>query len=181
MTSAEHASGTDRIAEVCDQRGWPDDDIVINVQGDEPLLPPTLIGQVAELVRTKERAALATLAVPIDSPADFGDPNVVKVVTDENGFALLFSRSPIPCDRAGRGQVPRLARRHLGIYAYRVRAIKQLVSTGPVELEKLERLEQLRALHTGMPVAVADACETPGFGVDTPEDLERVRAIFDAG
>lgn len=180
MTSAEHESGTDRIAEVCDQRGWPDGDVVVNVQGDEPLLPPTLIDQVAELLRASPQAALATLAVPIESSADFVDPNVVKVVIDENGHALLFSRAPIPFDRAGSDRISSLARRHLGIYAYRVSALKQLVGTGPVEIEKLERLEQLRALFSGMSIAVADAREIPGFGVDTPADLARVRTIFNA-
>ena len=179
MTSADHASGTDRIAEVCEQRAWPERDIVVNVQGDEPLLPPALIGQVAELLWTHKAAEIGTLAVPLDSKADFHDPNVVKLVTDEDGFALLFSRSPIPHVRSAPDEVPSIARRHLGIYAYRVYALKKLIAAGPVEIETLERLEQLRALYLGMRIAVTDAQEEPGFGVDTPEDLDRVRATIE--
>jgi 3-deoxy-manno-octulosonate cytidylyltransferase (CMP-KDO synthetase) len=184
MTAADHASGTDRIAEVAARRGWTDEDIVVNVQGDEPLLPPILIGEVAGLLTATPGAAIATLATPILSEREFLDPNVVKVVARPDGMALYFSRAPIPWDRDGGGDTPTGAtrlhgcRRHLGIYAYRVAALLALASTAPVEIERRERLEQLRALAIGLAVVVADASELPGPGVDTPEDLARADAIL---
>lgn len=180
LTSADHQSGTDRIAEVAAARGWPERDIVVNVQGDEPLLPAVLIGQVAELLWTRKQAQIATLGVPIQSLEEFLDPNVVKYVADESGIALYFSRAPIPHPRNETTTVPQLARRHLGLYAYRAAALKKLVQAPVAELEKLERLEQLRALHLGMHIAVTDAMENPGHGVDTIEDLDRVRKNFEA-
>jgi 3-deoxy-manno-octulosonate cytidylyltransferase (CMP-KDO synthetase) len=186
MTDAQHASGTDRIAEVARRRGWAEDDIVVNVQGDEPLLPPALIGQVAGLLAATPGAAIATLATPIESDADYRDPNVVKVVSRPDGMALYFSRAPIPWDRDGAAQshagVGRHhgSRRHLGLYAYRVGALLALAGTPPAEIERRERLEQLRALAMGLAIVVADASVSPGPGVDTPEDLSRADAILQA-
>ncbi len=162
------------------------DDIVVNVQGDEPLLPPALIGQVAELLAATPGAAIATLATPIESDADYRDPNVVKVVSRPDGMALYFSRAPIPWDRDGAAQshagVGRHhgSRRHLGLYAYRVGALLALAGTPPAEIERRERLEQLRALAMGLAIVVADASVSPGPGVDTPEDLSRADAILQA-
>jgi 3-deoxy-manno-octulosonate cytidylyltransferase (CMP-KDO synthetase) len=186
MTSASHVSGTDRIAEVAARRGWADGDVVVNVQGDEPLLPPALVGQVAALLGTAPAASIATLATPIDTEADYLDPNVVKVVTRADGMALYFSRAPVPWDRDGSAAVPpradrhRGARRHLGLYAYRVGALRRLAAAPADALERCERLEQLRALGLGIAIVVADALERPGPGVDTPEDLSRVEALLAA-
>lgn len=186
MTAVQHASGTDRIAEVAGQRGWADDSIVVNVQGDEPLLPPALIGQAAELLAGYPAAAIATLAAPLESLAQFLDPNVVKVVARADGQALYFSRAPIPWNRdgapSGFASQARFAgaRRHLGIYAYRVAALRQLAAAPPAELEERERLEQLRALALGLIIQIADAIETPGPGVDTAEDLARVERLMNA-
>ncbi len=181
MTSERHVSGTDRIAEIAGRRGWSGDDIVVNVQGDEPLLPPVLIGQAVNLLIATAGAAISTLAAPIRKEADFLDPNVVKVVTRDDGIALYFSRAPIPFDRdgasAGAG-THRGARRHLGIYAYRVSALRALSAAPQAALERRERLEQLRALAVGLSIVVADAIEVPGPGVDTPEDLARVDALL---
>jgi 3-deoxy-manno-octulosonate cytidylyltransferase (CMP-KDO synthetase) len=184
MTSPRHASGTDRIAEVARRRGWPDGDIVVNVQGDEPLLPPALVGQVAALLAARPDAAIATLAAPIASESEYLDPNVVKVVARPDGMALYFSRAPVPWDRDGAARAPEGsarhlgARRHLGLYAYRVAALKSLAGAPPTELEQRERLEQLRALAMGLAIVVADAVEPPGPGVDTPEDLARAEALL---
>jgi len=180
MTRREHASGTDRIAELAALRGWPADAIVVNVQGDEPLMPPALIGQAAALLANSPGAAIATLATPIATEAEYLDPNVVKVVTREDGQALYFSRAPIPWDRDGAQSVPasvtrhRGARRHLGIYAYCVSALRTLSGAAATTLELRERLEQLRALQMGLAIVVADAVEPPGPGVDTAEDLAHV-------
>ena len=184
MTSAEHASGTDRIAEIAGRHGWSGDDIVVNVQGDEPLLPPVLIGQSVNLLIATAGAAIATLAAPIANEADYLDPNVVKVVTRDDGMALYFSRAPIPWDRDGMVKAQadagrhRAARRHLGIYAYRVSALLALSAAPQAALERRERLEQLRALAMGLAIVVANAIEAPGPGVDTPEDLARVEALL---
>jgi 3-deoxy-manno-octulosonate cytidylyltransferase (CMP-KDO synthetase) len=182
MTRADHQSGTDRIAEVAAQRHWSDDTIVVNVQGDEPRLPAVLIDQVAELLAQTRDADLATLCTPITSLHEFLDPNVVKVVTARGSLALYFSRAPIPWhrDAAPAGLTSQTsilgAQRHLGIYAYRVAALRALTSMAPSDLEVTEKLEQLRALQAGMKIAVGIAREVPGIGVDTPQDLERVRA-----
>jgi 3-deoxy-manno-octulosonate cytidylyltransferase (CMP-KDO synthetase) len=184
MTSPTHASGTDRIAEVARRRGWPDGDIVVNVQGDEPLLPPELVGQVAALLAATPGAGIATLAAPLASEAEYFDPNVVKVVARPDGMALYFSRAPVPWDRDGAGTAPagtarhQGARRHLGLYAYRVAALKALAEAPPAELERRERLEQLRALAMGHAIVVADAMAPPGPGVDTPDDLARAEALL---
>jgi 3-deoxy-manno-octulosonate cytidylyltransferase (CMP-KDO synthetase) len=180
MTSASHPSGTDRIAEVARLMGWPETDVIVNVQGDEPLIPPILISQVAELLQSFPQADLATLATPIRSLREFMDPNVVKVVADLSGRALYFSRAPIPWNRDGASgslmsqRVFTQARRHIGIYAYRVGALLKLSSLPSTVLERSEKLEQLRALEHGFTIQVADAKELPGPDVNTAEDLERV-------
>ena len=180
MTAAAHSSGTDRIAEAAAKLGWAGEDIVVNLQADEPLMPPALIGQAARLLRAHPEAAIGTLAAAIGSVAELLDPNVVKVVTDERGRALYFSRAPIPWDRDGAGPAGQTrttgARRHIGLYAYRVQALQRLSSLPPAPLESCEKLEQLRALANGMCVQVAEAAQRPGPDVNTPEDLERVRA-----
>jgi 3-deoxy-manno-octulosonate cytidylyltransferase (CMP-KDO synthetase) len=183
MTAASHASGTDRIAEVAARRGWPGGDVVVNVQGDEPLLPPALIAQAASLLEASPAAAIATLAAPIATEAEYLDPNVVKVVARPDGMALYFSRAPVPWDRDGAASPARHhgARRHLGIYAYRVSALAALAAAPPAALELRERLEQLRALSIGLAIAVADAVDAPGPGVDTPDDLARVEALLRRG
>ncbi len=181
LTARDHASGSDRIAEVVAHAGWPDDDIVINVQGDEPLIPPDVIRQVGELLQATPAAGIATLATPILSAAEFADPNVVKVVCDAAGFALYFSRAGIPFDRAGAADGLASAQRHLGLYAYRVAALREMVASPPATLEEIEKLEQLRALALGVRIVVDTARELPGPGVDTPEDLARVRAQLSSG
>ncbi|MBL8266635.1 MAG: 3-deoxy-manno-octulosonate cytidylyltransferase [Steroidobacter sp.] len=184
MTGSEHLSGTDRIAEVARQRGWSRRTIVVNVQGDEPLLPPVLVGQVAALLEQHADAAIATLSTPVNSLHEFLDPNVVKVVTSREGTALYFSRAPIPWNRDGapQGLSSQVnftgAQRHLGIYAYRVEALEQVTALLPGELELTEKLEQLRALQAGMKLVVAVASAMPPAGVDTESDLIRVRAVL---
>ena len=181
MTDAAHRSGTDRIAEVARLKQWPDDALVVNVQGDEPQLPPVLIDQVAEVLAAHPQAAMATLSTPIESLEEFLNPNVVKVVADNHGLALYFSRAPIPWhrDQAPDGLASQTrfagAQRHLGIYAYRVGALKQITAMPPGGLELAESLEQLRALQAGMRIAIAEAAIRPGVGVDTPQDIERIR------
>ncbi len=172
LTASHHESGTDRIAELAERLGWAEDRIVVNVQGDEPLLPPSLISQVAELLSQDPDAALATLATPIQSHEEWQDKNLARVIIDRDGRALYFSRAPIPWPREG-GTPPAL--RHIGLYAYRVHALMQIAATPPCELERLERLEQLRALWLGMKIIVAEACEAPPRGVDTEADLDAVR------
>lgn len=182
MTSAEHLSGTDRIAEVAAKRGWGERTIVVNVQGDEPQLPSVLVGQVASLLEKHVDADIATLSTPITTLHEFLDPNAVKVVTAANGVALYFSRAPIPWNRDGAPQglasQTRFAgaQRHLGIYAYRVDALKRMTSLPPGELELTEKLEQLRALQAGMKLVVDVASVAPPAGIDTQADLDRVRA-----
>lgn len=184
LTSAAHASGTDRIAELAQLEGWPDEEIVVNVQGDEPLIPPQVIAQVATLLAGSAQAAIATLATPIDSLEAFLDPNVVKVVTDTEGRALYFSRAPIPWSRDGAPSGPASqsrfagARRHVGLYAYRVSALRALARLPSSALERCERLEQLRALEHGLVIQVADALEQPGPDVNTAEDLRRVAMLL---
>ena len=174
LTSGDHPSGSDRIAEVARRRGWADDSIVVNVQADEPLLPPALIDQVAGLLASDPGADIATLSTPIMALDEYLNPNVVKVVSRGDGRALYFSRAPIPWNRDG---APR-ALRHIGIYAYRPGALRRLAASPPSALEQLERLEQLRALQIGLVFAVAEACETPGPGVDTAADLAQVERLM---
>lgn len=184
MTSTEHLSGTDRIAEVASKRGWSERTIVVNVQGDEPQLPPALIGQVASLLQQQADADIATLSTPVTSLHEFLDPNAVKVVTGRDGLALYFSRAPIPWNRDGapRGLPSQSqfagAQRHLGIYAYRVDALKRVTALPPGELEVTEKLEQLRALQAGMKLVVGIAAVAPPAGIDTESDLLRVRALL---
>jgi 3-deoxy-manno-octulosonate cytidylyltransferase (CMP-KDO synthetase) len=182
MTAATHASGTDRIAEVARVRNWAESDVVVNVQGDEPLIPPALIDQVAGLLLDNAHAHMATLGAPLTQLDQLMDPNVVKVVMDASGRALYFSRAPIPWSRdtAPSGLTSQTnfagARRHIGIYAYRVGALLKLASLAPTPLENMEKLEQLRALENGFEIRVADAVEPPGPDVNTPEDVEKVVA-----
>ena len=176
MTRADHPSGTDRVNEVAETLGWPDDAIVVNLQGDEPLLPPELVEQVAAALRADPDAGVATLATAVSSLADARNPNVVKVVCDAGGRALYFSRAPIPFHRDGGG--PDGLLRHIGLYAYRVAALRRLADLPPAPMEAIEKLEQLRALWHGIPIAVARAHGCPPGGVDTAEDLERVRELL---
>ena len=179
MTARTHVSGTDRIAEVAAIRGWNDDDIVVNVQGDEPLIPPVVIDQVAKLLAANARADIGTLAVKIDALAELSDPNVVKVACDVGGRALYFSRAQIPFNRDAPTTVPAAALRHVGIYSYRVAALRRLASLPPAKLELIEKLEQLRALENGMEIRVALAVERPLADVNTAADLERAeRALL---
>jgi len=184
LTERAHASGTDRIAEVARVRRWGAADIVVNVQGDEPLLPATLITQVAALLAVQPHADIATLATPIESLEELMDPNAVKVVTDARGMALYFSRAPIPWNRNGApaGLASQThyggARRHLGLYAYRVASLLRLAQLPRGALEERENLEQLRALEHGLTIRVGDALERPGPDVNTLADLERVSALI---
>lgn len=185
LTSADHASGTDRIAEVALRLGWSDDTAVVNVQGDEPLIAPSLIRDVAAQLHVCSDAAIATACHPVHDRESLFNPNVVKVVSDANGYALYFSRAPIPYARdafaAGEGFPTGMsAYRHIGIYAYRTAFLKVYSQLAPAPIEQLEALEQLRAMWHGYRIAVAVAGEAPAAGVDTPEDLERVRTILSA-
>lgn len=170
MTSKDHASGTDRIAEVAERLGWPEDQIVINVQGDEPLIPPALIDQVAGLLEADSDAGMATLMTPLTDEAEYLDPNMAKVVADQSGAAIYFSRAPIPASRDGKA--PADARRHIGLYGYRVGCLSRLAAASVAPPERTERLEQLRALWLGQRIVIADAVELPPRGVDTERDLE---------
>ncbi len=182
MTDPRLPSGTDRVAAVAAARGWRDDTVVVNVQGDEPFLPSALIDQVAGLLGTDASAGIATLATPIESLDDFLDPNVVKVVAAADGTALYFSRAPIPWTRDGASaglasqRESGDAMRHVGMYAYRVGALRTITQLPPSSLEQREKLEQLRALQNGIRVVVGTCVEPPGPGVDTEADLVRARA-----
>ena len=180
ITSRAHQSGSDRIAEVIQQRGWGADSIVVNLQGDEPCMPPALIDQVAADLARQEEARVATLACPIIDAALLFDPHVVKVVTDARGFALYFSRAPIPWHRdeflRGRSRLPDGVpfHRHIGLYAYRAGFLARYVAWQPAPLELAESLEQLRILWHGEPLHVSVAREEPGPGVDTADDVQLV-------
>ena len=182
LTSPTHETGTDRLAEAVARLGLAPDEIVVNVQGDEPLIDPALVRRVAEELAAQPRASIATAAHPINDARSFFDPNVVKVVRDADGLARYFSRAPIPYARdafaRGRDALPEgfPALRHIGIYAYRVRYLREYAGLSPTEPERFEALEQLRALGHGHSIACAlwEGAMEPG--VDTPEDLERVRA-----
>lgn len=189
MTSPAHASGTDRLAEVAEMLDCADEDILVNVQGDEPLIAPALIRECALCLASHEAAAIATLAHPLFGAEEFRNPNVVKVVTDQQGYALYFSRAMIPWPRdafaAAAPAAPAASLpeglpvlRHIGLYAYRAKFLREFAGLAPAPLERFEMLEQLRALWHGYRIAVAVTPEAPGAGVDTPEDLERVRAVF---
>lgn len=185
LTDESHPSGSDRLAQACAILGLADQDIVVNVQGDEPLMDAALVRAVADLLQAHPEAAMGTAAHAIDNQADFANPNVVKVVTQADGLALYFSRAPIPWWRdgstAGQIALPQPApMRHIGIYSYRVHFLRKFPSLAVSPLETIESLEQLRALWHGYRIAVHVAAHAPGPGVDTPQDLERVRAIFAA-
>ena len=181
MTRSDHASGSDRVMEVVEAYGWPDDHAVVNVQGDEPLIPPAVIDQVAGLLERSTGVGVATLSEPLQDGRDILDENIVKVVVAASGCALYFSRAPIPYARGG---IPASVscgepgwRRHIGIYAYRVAALRRFVALPVGRLERTESLEQLRLLENGMSIAVEQAVVPVPGGVDTPRDLERVRQV----
>lgn len=186
MTRADHPSGSERLAEACEQLGLDDNAVVVNLQGDEPLMPDTLLSQVASLLESNEGADMATLCTRIHTAAELFDPHVVKVITDAQGHALYFSRAVIPWDRDAFAvtteELPPQAvhYRHLGLYAYRVGFLRRYVGLAACELERMESLEQLRVLWHGGRILVAEANSQPGPGVDTAGDLERVRAILTA-
>lgn len=186
MTRADHPSGTDRLQEVVTHMGLDPTACVVNVQGDEPMIPPSLIDQVAANLLAHPQASIATLAEPLTDIESVFNPNVVKLVTDDQGFALYFSRAPIPWCRDAFAVEPRsvpegmVFRRHIGLYAYKVAFLHDYVRWSPSPLETAESLEQLRALWFGCKIQVADACEAPAPGIDTQDDLERVRTMLAA-
>ncbi len=183
MTSTEHESGTERLAEVVQKLALPAEHIVVNVQGDEPLIPAEIIQQVADNVASS-CAPMATLGVAIESVEEAFNPNAVKVVADTNGYALYFSRAPIPWDRESFSKQPEQLKhgmmRHIGIYGYRAGFIERYVSWEASQLEKVESLEQLRVLWNGEKIHIEQAKISPPAGVDTPEDLEHVRQLLGA-
>lgn len=181
MTAAAHRSGTDRIGEAITQLGLGPEEIVVNLQGDEPLMPPALIREVAAILEHDREAVMATACHPISDAETLQNPNAVKVVCDARGYALYFSRAPIPWPRdhmAGDGSGPIRAARHIGLYAYRAGFVARFCGWEPCVLEELEQLEQLRVLWHGERIAVHVTDEAPPNGVDTPQDLERVRRHF---
>jgi 3-deoxy-manno-octulosonate cytidylyltransferase (CMP-KDO synthetase) len=178
MTRVTHVSGTDRIAEVVQQLAWADDDIVVNVQGDEPLIYPKLIQEVAVHLAQNKEAVMATACHAIHDEASLLNPNIVKVVMGEGGNALYFSRSPIPYPRDDAYKQHIQAYRHIGIYAYRVGFLKKYAELAVTELEKIESLEQLRVLHHGYKIGVTITLNAPASGVDTQADLDYVRSVF---
>ncbi len=181
LTRADHASGTDRLAEVVTGLGLPDGEVIVNVQGDEPLIPAVLINQCASVLHESADCAIATACHRLENRADLLNPNFVKVVTTQSGRALYFSRAPIPWQRDSTDDPAAalaVARRHIGLYAYRAGFLRRYGSLAPAPQEQLEKLEQLRALWHGFQIAVFEALEVPEGGVDTQEDLERVRAVF---
>jgi 3-deoxy-manno-octulosonate cytidylyltransferase (CMP-KDO synthetase) len=184
LTRMDHASGSDRLAEACEQLGWEGDASVVNVQGDEPLIEPALIDACAALLAERPDCVMSTVAHPIADVADFLNPNVVKVVLDAAGRALYFSRAPIAWWRDGNaaGRISALPEpaplRHVGIYGYRAGFLRRFPLLSPAPIERIESLEQLRVLWHGERIAVHVSGLHPGAGVDTPEDLERVRALI---
>jgi len=185
MTRADHVSGTDRIAEVVMQQGWPDDTIVVNVQGDEPLIPPSLISAVAQHLHDHPDCAIATACHPIHAEEDMRNPNIVKAVLNKNGNALYFSRAPIPWPRDAYAKQQPLpdgvgVLRHIGIYAYRASFLKTYGQLAPAAIEQVESLEQLRALYHGYQIGVTITQDAPPSGVDTEQDLLATRRIFES-
>jgi 3-deoxy-manno-octulosonate cytidylyltransferase (CMP-KDO synthetase) len=184
LTRTDHATGSDRLAEACEQLALDGDDLVVNVQGDEPLIDPALLGACAALLAARPECVMATAAHAIDSVDEFVNPNVVKVVCDAQDRALTFSRAPLPWWRDGnvQGVVSRLPSpaplRHIGLYAYRATFLKRFPRLPPSPLEGIESLEQLRVLWHGERIAVHVSATRPGPGVDTPEDLARVRTLM---
>jgi len=185
LTRADHPSGSDRLAEACELLGLEHDDLVVNVQGDEPLIEPALIDAVADLLAKHSQASMSTAAHPIASVEEFRNPNVVKVVLQADGLAMYFSRAPIPWWRDGfAGGITALPDpaplRHIGIYGYRAGFLRAFPRMAQAPVEACEALEQMRALWHGHRIAVHVSDVAPGAGVDTPEDLERVRRLFSA-
>jgi 3-deoxy-manno-octulosonate cytidylyltransferase (CMP-KDO synthetase) len=184
LTRSDHASGSDRLAEACALLGLDGAQVVVNVQGDEPLIDAELVRQCADLLLQRQDCVMSTAAHPIDNLRDYLDPNIVKVVLDAQGLALCFSRAPIPWRRdggtAGRPALPQdpPPLRHVGLYAYRASFLRSFPALPAAAIERTEALEQLRALWHGYSIAVHVSAHAPGTGVDTPEDLERVRALF---
>lgn len=185
MTAAGHASGTDRVAEVVRARGLAAADIVVNLQGDEPMMPPAVVAQIAAALEARPGIDIATAVAPIASLSEFLDPSCVKALRALDGRALYFSRAPVPWPRDsivdGRPTVFLGAWRHVGLYAYRVRSLLEFAAWSPTALESSEKLEQLRALEHGMSMHLVTLPQAPPAGVDTPEDLERVRAGLSQG
>ena len=181
MTDSAHPSGTDRIAEVARQLELPADAIIVNVQGDEPLIPPAVINQVAANLAARPEVGICTLYSPIQDEAEFANPNMVKLVTDNKGSVLYFSRAMIPFPRDGISSVVlHEAKRHVGLYAYRVSVLQQFGQWPPAVLEHTEKLEQLRAMANGIKIHAELCCQRIPPGVDTPEDLEHVRKLIQA-
>jgi 3-deoxy-manno-octulosonate cytidylyltransferase (CMP-KDO synthetase) len=183
LTRPEHPSGSDRLAQACELLGLSGQDVVVNVQGDEPLIDPALIDAVAALLEARPGASMSTAAHPIADFAEFTNPNVVKTVLDAQGLALYFSRAPIPWWRdgfaAGSQALPEpRPLRHVGIYGYRAGFLRLFPQLEPAPMEQAEALEQLRAMWHGHKIAVHVTASAPGVGVDTPGDLERVRALW---
>ncbi len=183
LTRSDHQSGSDRIAECAVQLCWPDEYLVVNLQGDEPLMPAACLDQVAALLDERPDCEVASLYWPMTEAEEVRNPNAVKVVTDSENSALYFSRSPIPFARAYTDIDVALSagivwKRHLGLYAYRLQALRRFTRCAPAPLEMAERLEQLRVMEQGGRIAMARACEFIPAGIDTPDDLERVRALF---
>ena len=183
LTRTDHASGSDRLAEACDLLGLQDSDVVVNVQGDEPLIDPASIDAAAQLLHTRSDCSMSTLAHAINNVADFANPNVVKVVLDARQTAMYFSRAPIAWWRdGGITTLPHPAPlRHVGLYGYRVAFLREFPTLAQAPMEITEALEQLRAMWHGHRIAVHVTEHSPGPGVDTPEDLARVRALLSAG
>lgn len=193
LTRPDHASGSDRVMEVADREGWPEDAVVVNVQGDEPLVPPAVIRQVAELLLSSSDTGVATLCEPIADLASVFDPNVVKAVSGAGGLALYFTRAPVPYARDGfqgpgsgeapHGPVPEAGvwYRHIGIYGYRVATLRRFVGLPVGRLERVEALEQLRLLEHGIAIRLAAAVAPVPGGVDTEADLRRVREALARG
>lgn len=190
MTATTHSSGTDRLAEVVERRGWPDDTVIVNLQGDEPLMPPALLRQVAAGLATHGDAGIATLCTPIHTLDEVFNPHVVKVVLNAQGYALYFSRAPIPYDRAAFAESQNGSTssspvcgyfRHIGLYAYRAAQLRRFPDLSACPLEQTEALEQLRALWHGIPIYVQEAQSIPPPGVDTEADLARLQAYFSQG
>lgn len=185
MTAAHHPTGTDRLAEVVRLRGYTDQHVIVNLQGDEPLMPPVLLRQVAENLQLRPHACAATLCERIASSGELFDPHLVKVIMDKQGYALYFSRAAIPWDRDAfmetTGTLPERSEhyRHIGLYAYRAGFLQDYVQWPPCVIEQTESLEQLRILWNGHKIHVAEALEKPGIGVDTPDDLARVRHLLE--
>lgn len=175
MTAKDHQNGTERISEVALNNAWSPETIVVNLQGDEPLMVPGLLDQVAQLLLDDKNAAIATLCLPFHDQESLHNPNVVKVVFDKMHYAQYFSRAPIPFPRDNEKFT---AYRHLGLYAYRVKTLKKLLSLRPTDHERIEKLEQLRALDHGLKIKIATAHGVPGHGVDTAEDLQRVEDLL---